>query len=70
MGVCPNCRDDPNIILRCLNCSRLLVEGRYYEISHSGRLKQFVKNLIVNYPIKNIKNHRRFVIQDTGGVVI
>ena len=46
---------------RCLYCSGLLVEGRDYEITHSGRLKLFVKNLIVDYPIKN---HKRFVIQD------
>ena len=53
MSVCPICRDDPKIMLRCLFCSGLLVEGRDYEITHSGRLKMFVKNLIVNYPIKN-----------------
>ena len=55
-SVCPICRDDPNIMLRCLYCSGLLVEGRDYEITHSGRLKMFVKNLIVNYPIKIIKD--------------
>ena len=57
MGVCPICRDDPKIMIKCLYCSGLLVEGREYEIIHSGRLKTFVKNLLVNYPIKN---HKRF----------
>ena len=48
MSVCPICRDDPNIMLRCLYCSGLLVECRDYELIHSGRIKMFVKNLIVN----------------------
>ena len=61
MGVCPVCRDDINIMIRCLYCSGLLVEGRDFEITHSGRLKIFVKNLIVKYPIKG---HKIFVIQD------
>ena len=38
MGVCPICRDDPNIMQRCLYCSSLLNEGRDYEITVSGRL--------------------------------
>ena len=59
MSVCPICRDDSKIMRRCLYCSGLLVEGKDYEITHSGRLKLFVKNLIVDYPIKN---HNRFVI--------
>ena len=60
MGVSPICRDDSKIMQRCLYCSGLLVEGKDYEIPHSGRLKLFVKNLIVDYPIKN---HKRFVIE-------
>ena len=58
MTVCPICRDDSKIMQRCLYCSGLLVEGKDYEINHSGRLKLFVRNLIVNHPIKN---HKRFV---------
>ena len=60
MSVCPICRDDLKIMQRCLYCSGLLVEGKDYEITHSGRLKLFVKNLIVDHPIKN---HKRFVIK-------
>ena len=60
MGVCPICRDDLKIMQRCLYCSGLLVEGKDYEITHSGRLKMFVKNLILDHPIKN---HVRFVIK-------
>ena len=63
MGVCPICRDDPNIMQRCLYCSGLIVEGKDYERTHCGRLKLFVRNLIVNYPMKN---HKRFVIEDNG----
>ena len=62
LRVCPICRDDSNIMQRWLYCSGLLVEGRDYEITHSGRLRLFVKNLIVDYPNKN---HKRFVTQDT-----
>ena len=60
MSVCPICRDDSKIMQRCLYCSGLLVEGKDYEITHSGRLKLFVKNLIVDYPIKN---HKRFITE-------
>ena len=60
MGVCPICGDGSEIMQQCLYCSGLLVEGKDYEITHSGRLKLFVKNLIVDYPIKN---HKRFVIE-------
>ena len=56
MGACPICRDDQNIIQRCLYCSGLLVEGKDYEPTHCGRLKLFVRNLIVIYPIKIIKD--------------
>ena len=63
MGACPICRDDPNIMQRRLYCSGLLVEGKDYEITHCGRLKLFVRNLIMNYPIKN---HKRFVVEDKG----
>ena len=52
MSVCPICRDGPKIMQRCLYCSGLLVEGEDYEITHTGRLKMFVKNLIVDHPIK------------------
>ena len=45
---------------RCLYCSGLLVEGKDYEITHSGQLKLFVRKLIVDDPIKN---HKRFVIK-------
>ena len=62
MSVCPVCKDDPKLMPRCLYCSGLLVEGRDYEITHSGRLKLFVKNLIVDY---SIKNHKRVLIQDS-----
>ena len=55
MSVCPICRDDSKIMQRCLYCSGLLVEGKDYAITHSGRL-----NLIVDCPIKN---HKRFVIE-------
>ena len=58
MSVCPICKDDPKIMQRCLNCSGLLIEGKDYEITHSGRLKMFIKNLILDNPIKN---HVRFV---------
>ena len=47
MGVYPICRDDSEIMRRCLYCSGLLVERKDYEITHSGRLK----------------NHKRFVIE-------
>ena len=47
MGVCPICRDDSEIMRRCLYCSGLLVEGKDYGITHGGRLK----------------NHKRFVIE-------
>ena len=60
MSVCPICRDDPKIMQRSLYCSGLLVEGEDYERTHAGRLKIFVKNLIVDYPMKN---HTRFVIK-------
>ena len=60
MSVCPICRDDLKIMQRCSYCSGLLVEGRDYEITHSGRLKLFVRNLIVDHPIKI---HKRFVIK-------
>ena len=60
MSVCPICRDDSKIMQRCLYCPGLLVEGEDYEITHSGRLKLFNKNLIVDHPIKN---HKRFVIE-------
>ena len=60
MSVCPICRDDLKIMQRCLYCSGLLVEGKDYEITHSGRLKLFVRNLIVDQPIKN---HKRFVFK-------
>ena len=60
MSVCPICKDDSKIMQRCLYCSGLLVEGKDYEITHSGILEMFVKNLIVNHPIKN---HARFVIK-------
>ena len=53
MTVCPICRDDLKIMQRCLYCSGLLVEGKDYEITYSGRLKLFVRNLIVDNPIKN-----------------
>ena len=56
MGVCPNCRIDPNIILRSLYCSGLLVQCRDNEINHSGREKLFVINLIMNSPIKIMKD--------------
>ena len=39
MGVCPISRDDSKTMIRCLYFSGLLVEGRDYEITHSGRLK-------------------------------
>ena len=55
MGVCPVCRDDKNIMMRCLYCSGLLVETRNYEITHSGRLNLYFTNLIGNYPIKGHK---------------
>ena len=42
MSACPICRDDLKIMQRCLYCSGLLVEGKDYEITHSGRLKLFV----------------------------
>ena len=58
MSACRICRDDLKIMQRCLYCSGLLVEGKDYEITHSGRLKLFVRNLIVDHPIKN---HKRFV---------
>ena len=58
--MCPICRDDPKIMQRCSYCSGLLVEGKDYEITHSGRLKLFVKNLIVDNPIEN---HKRIVIE-------
>ena len=61
MGVCPICRDDSKIMIRCLYCSGLLVESRDCEFTHSERLKMFVKNLIVDHPIKN---HKRFLIKD------
>ena len=53
MSVCvyPICKDDSKIMQRCLYCSGLLVEGKDYKITHSGRLKMFVKN------------HARFVIK-------
>ena len=54
MSVCPICKDDPKIMQRCLYCS----EGKDCEITHSGRLKMFIKNLILDNPIKN---HVRFV---------
>ena len=60
MSVCPICRDDLKIMQRCLYCSGLLVEGKEYEITHSGRLKLFVRNSIVDHPIKN---HKRFAIK-------
>ena len=60
MSVCPICRDDLKIMQRCLYCSDLLVDGKDYEITHSGRLKLFVRNLIVDHPIKN---HIRFAIK-------
>ena len=60
MSVCPICKDDPKIMQRCLYCSGLLVDCEDYEIPHSGRLKMFIKNLILDYPIKN---HARFVIK-------
>ena len=60
MSVCPICRDDSKIMQRCLYCSGLLVEGEDYEITHSGRLKMIVKNLILDKPIKN---HERFMIK-------
>ena len=58
MSVCPICKDDSKIMQRCLYCSGLLIEGKDYEITHSGRLKMFIKNLILDKPIKN---HARFV---------
>ena len=58
MSACRICRVDLKIMQRCLYCSGLLVEGKDYEITHSGRLKLFVRNLIVDHPIKN---HKRFV---------
>ena len=60
MSVCLICRDDLKIMQRCLYCSGLLVEVKDYEITHSGRLKLFGKNLIVDHPIKN---HKGFVIE-------
>ena len=60
MVVCPICKNDLKIMQRCLYCSGLLVEGKDFEITHSGRLKMFVKNLILDHPIKN---HVRFVIK-------
>ena len=60
MGVCPICKDDLKIMQRCLYCSGLLVEGKDYEITHSCRLEMFVKNLILDHPLKN---HVRFVIK-------
>ena len=60
MSVCPICKDDPKIMQRCLYCSGLLVEGKDYEITHSGRLKMFIKNLILDNPMKN---HARFMIK-------
>ena len=60
MSVCQICRDDSKIMQRCLYCSGLLVEGKDYEITHSGRLKMFVKNLILDH---SIKNHARFMIK-------
>ena len=44
MRACPICGDDLKILQRCLYCSGLLVESKDYEITHSGRLKLFVKN--------------------------
>ena len=61
MGACPICRDDQNLMQRCFYCSGLLVEGKDYEITHCGRLNLFVRNLIMNQPIKN---HERFVIEE------
>ena len=61
MNACPICKDNLKIMQRCLYCSGLLIEGRDYEITHSGRLKMYVKNLIVGHPIKN---HKRFLIKD------
>ena len=63
MGVCPLCRDDPNIMQSCLYCSGLLVEGKDCEITQCGRLKLFVRNLIMNHPIRN---HQKFVVEDDG----
>ena len=58
MSVCPICKDDSKITQRCLYCSGLLIEDKDYEITHSGRLKMFDKNLILD---NLIKNHVRFV---------
>ena len=60
MSVCPICRDDSNIMQRYLYCSGLLVEGKDYEITHSGRLKMFIKKLILDHAIKN---YARFMIK-------
>ena len=61
MCVCPSCGDDPKVMIRCFYCSSLIVHGRDYEMTHSGRLEMFVKNLIVIYPKKIIRD---FVIKD------
>ena len=60
MSVCPICRDDSKIMQRCLYCSSILVEGKDYEITHSGRPKMIVKKLILDKPLKN---HARFMIK-------
>ena len=60
MSVCLICKDDSKIMQRCLYYSGLLVEGKDYEITHSGRLKMFVKNLILDHPTKN---HARVMIK-------
>ena len=60
MSVCPICRDDSKIVQRCLYCSSLLVEGKDYEITHSGRLEMFVKKLISDHLRKN---NARFMIK-------